>query len=159
MRRSMKSIVYTIPPVPSTLVERFDIEPFSDSSAKRANFMGLVLFCIDAKFCKKVFVEKLLTRSTRLTCFCTARHSKFQPNLDKLFLHFYSFIPEISLNFSKKLSKNGQKSIGIDRHSMEFQQFLRKIPNSVRFFSNFLRFRNENCRFFQKMIFQKLETS
>ena len=38
------------------LVERFDIEPFSDFSAKWANFIGLVLFCIDAKFCKKIRV-------------------------------------------------------------------------------------------------------
>ena len=49
------------------LVEGFDIEPFSDFSAKKANFIGLVLFCIDAKFCKKLFVGKLLTRSTRFT--------------------------------------------------------------------------------------------
>ena len=35
-----------------TLVERFDTEPLADSSAKWANFIGLVLFCIDAKFCK-----------------------------------------------------------------------------------------------------------
>ena len=48
-----------------TLVERFDIEPFSDFSAKWANFIWLVLFCIDAKFCKWIFVGKLLTRSTR----------------------------------------------------------------------------------------------
>ena len=34
------------------LVERFDIEPFPDFSAKWANFTGLALFCIDAKFCK-----------------------------------------------------------------------------------------------------------
>ena len=34
------------------LVERFDIEPHSDFSAKLANFIGLVLLCIDAKFCK-----------------------------------------------------------------------------------------------------------
>ena len=47
------------------LVERFDIEPFSDFSAKSANFIGLVLFRTDAKFCKKIFVGKLLTRSTR----------------------------------------------------------------------------------------------
>ena len=33
------------------LVERFDIEPYSDFSTKWANFIGLVLFCIDAKFC------------------------------------------------------------------------------------------------------------
>ena len=36
----------------SDLVERFDIEPFPDFSAKLANFTGLVLFCIDANFCK-----------------------------------------------------------------------------------------------------------
>ena len=34
------------------LVERFDTEPLSDSSIESANFTGLVLFCIDAKFCK-----------------------------------------------------------------------------------------------------------
>ena len=38
------------------VVETFDIEPFSDFSAKWSNFIGLVLFCIDAKFCKKIFV-------------------------------------------------------------------------------------------------------
>ena len=37
---------------PHASVERFDIEPFPDFSAKWANFTGLVLFCIDAKFCK-----------------------------------------------------------------------------------------------------------
>ena len=38
-----------------TLVERFDTESYSDFSAKRSNFIGLVLFCIDAKFCKKKY--------------------------------------------------------------------------------------------------------
>ena len=70
------------------LVERFDIEPFPDFSAKWANFRGLVLFCIDAKFCKKIFVGKLLTRSTRFTCFCTAQTSIFQKNFVKLFRIF-----------------------------------------------------------------------
>ena len=67
------------------LVERFGIEPFSDFSAKWANFIGLVLFCIDAKFCNKIFVGKLLTRSTRFTCFCTAQTSMFQKISVKLF--------------------------------------------------------------------------
>ena len=62
------------------LVERFDIEPFSDFSAKWANFIGLVLFCIDAKFCKWIFVGKLLTRSTRYTCFRTAQTSILHQN-------------------------------------------------------------------------------
>ena len=71
-----------------TLVERFDIEPFSGFSAKWANFIGLVLFCIDAKFCKKIFIGKLLTRSTRFTCFCTAQTSIFQKIFVKLFRIF-----------------------------------------------------------------------
>ena len=71
-----------------SLVERFDIEPYSDFSAKWSNFRGLVLFCIDAKFCNKIFVGKLLTRSTRFTCFCTAQTSIFQQNFVKLFRIF-----------------------------------------------------------------------
>ena len=37
----------------SALVEMFDIEPFSDFSAKWSNFMSLVLLCIDANFARK----------------------------------------------------------------------------------------------------------
>ena len=84
-----------------TLVERFDIEPFPYFSAKGANFIGLVLFCIDAKFYKKIFVGKLLTRSTRFTCFCTAHTSIFQKNIVKFFRIFrqnfviFEFFPVI----------------------------------------------------------------
>ena len=80
---------------PRTLVEGFDIEPFSDFSAKWANFVGLVLFCIDAKFFKKIFVGKLLTRSTGFTCFCTAQTSIFQ----KIFVKFLAFFCECSQKF------------------------------------------------------------
>ena len=71
------------------LVERFDIEPFSDFSAQWANFIGLFLFCIAAKFCKKIFVGKLLTRSTRFTCFCAAQTSIFQQNCVNFFFSFF----------------------------------------------------------------------
>ena len=47
-------------PVP-ILVERFDIEPSSDFSSKWSNFIRLVLCCIDATFCKKIFVGKALS--------------------------------------------------------------------------------------------------
>ena len=36
------------------------------------HFLGLVLGCIEADFCKQIFVGKLLTRSTIFTYFCTA---------------------------------------------------------------------------------------
>ena len=71
-----------------TLVERFGIEPYSDFSSKWSNCVRLVLCCIDVKFCKKIFVGKLLTRSTRFTCFCTAQTSIFQKIFVKLFRIF-----------------------------------------------------------------------
>ena len=40
----------------SALVERFDIEPYSDFSAKLSNFRGLVLFCIEADFCNQILI-------------------------------------------------------------------------------------------------------
>ena len=83
------------------LVQRFDIEPYSDFSARLSNFIGLVLFCIDAKFCKKTFVGKLLTRSTRFTCFCTAQTSIFQKIFVKLFRIFWQ-------NFVKICRKCGK---------------------------------------------------
>ena len=72
----------------SALVERFDIGPYSDFSAKRSNFIRLVICCIDADFCKKIFVGKLLTRSTRCTCLCTAQTSIVQETIRHCFLRF-----------------------------------------------------------------------
>ena len=78
----------------------------SDFSPKWANFIGLVLFCIDADFCKKIFVGKLLTRSTRFTCFCTAQTSIFQKIFDsQTFSHFSAKFCKIS-SFSKKIHQN-----------------------------------------------------
>ena len=94
------------------LVERFDIEPYSDFSAKWSHFIRLDLCCIDAKFCKKIFVGKLLTRSTRFTCFCTAQTSIFQKKFVKLFRIFrqnFANLPifeTFSLNFAESFSRN-----------------------------------------------------
>ena len=88
----------------SILVERFDIEPSSDFSAKCANFIGLVLFCIDAKFCKKIFVGKLLTRSTRFTCFCTAQASICL----QMFVDFWSF-SKLEIQSGKENEKKRKK--------------------------------------------------
>ena len=94
-------------------VERFDIEPSSDFSAKWSKFMRLVLCCIDAKFCKKIFVGKLLTGSTRFTCFCT-RPQYFRKkrqtfsHFSGIFCKFYPFskkIIEICSEFDQILSE------------------------------------------------------
>ena len=70
-------------------------------SSKWSNFIRLVLCCIDAKFCNEIFVGKLLTRSTRFTCFCTALTSIFQKKFVKLFSHFATNIASIT-HFRKK---------------------------------------------------------
>ena len=54
-------------------------------------FIGLVIGCIETKFCKKILAGKLLKRSTRFTCFCTAQTSIFQQNCVKLFRIFSAF--------------------------------------------------------------------
>ena len=59
------------------LVERFDIEPYSDFSFKWSNFMRLVLCCIKIKFCNKIFVGKLSPRSTQCTPLHRSLISKF----------------------------------------------------------------------------------
>ena len=74
------------------------------------NFIGLVLFCIDAKFCKKIFVGKLLTKSTRFTCFCTAQTSIFQKKIVNIFSRmndefpmFFILCVEFCMFLQKKL--------------------------------------------------------
>ena len=54
------------------------VKIISLEAAKIMKIKWLVLGCIEADFCKKIFVRKLLTRSTRFTCFCTAQTSIFQ---------------------------------------------------------------------------------
>ena len=110
LRRPRTPRSHVAPAAPSpggrrgTLVERFDIEPYSAFSSKRSNVKRLVLCCIDAKFCKKIFIGKLFTRSTRFSCFCTAQTSIFQKKIVKLFQifsHFSAKFCEI-YPFSKK---------------------------------------------------------
>ena len=124
------------------LVERFDIEPLSDFSAKWSNLRGLVLFSIDAKFCKKIVVGKLLTRSTIFTCFCTAQISIFQQNFVKLVLicvqlflqktlfssNFTQILMKCSRNFtsifSKQILKRNFEKFRIRRQAVILVNFL-----------------------------------
>ena len=69
--------------------------------------------------------------------------------------------------FCKSNFKSCLKLKNCDENSPELQQFLRRRPKSLRFItfhrisneiSNFVaKFHNENCRFFQKIVFEKLE--
>ena len=62
--------------------------------SQMSKLIGLVLFCIDAKVCKKIFVGKLLTRSTRCTCtcFCNPQTLIFQ----KLYQGFSHFLAKFA---------------------------------------------------------------
>ena len=70
------------------LVERFDIEPFSDFTTKRSNFGGLVLGCIDSHDSNQIVILQGFARSTRFAILCTAQISKFQQKFVKLFSKF-----------------------------------------------------------------------
>ena len=72
----------------STLVERFDIEPFSDFTTKWSNFRGLVLGCIDSYDSNQIVILQGFSRSTRFAILCTAQISKFQQKFVKLFSNF-----------------------------------------------------------------------
>ena len=69
-----------------SLVERFDIESYSDFSAKSSNFRGLVLRCIKADFCDQILIFQHFARSRRYAILCTAQISKFQQKVGKRFL-------------------------------------------------------------------------
>ena len=59
--------------------KRFEISKFKFKfpRARTYEIIGLVLGCIDAKFCKSIFVGKLLTRSTRCTYVAPLRCQNF----------------------------------------------------------------------------------
>ena len=69
-----------------TLVARFDIESYSDFSAKSSNFRGLVLRCIKADFCDQILIFQHFARSRRYAILCTAQISKFQQKVGQQFL-------------------------------------------------------------------------
>ena len=69
-------------------------------------FIGLVIGCIEIKFCNKILVGKLLTRCTRFTCFCTVQASIFQKTILLSCLRFSFFAAKFSIlrNFDQHLS-------------------------------------------------------
>ena len=79
------------------LVERFDIESYSDFSAKSSNFRGLVLGCIKADFCDQILIFQHFARSRRYAILCTAQISKLQKKVGKKFVIFWKFV-QISAN-------------------------------------------------------------
>ena len=130
-RRGRAPAVGAVSPGVRTLAERFDLEAYSDFSAKWANFRGLVLTCIDAKFCNKIFVGKLLTRSRRFACFCSAQTSIFQKFFVKLFRIFRQFFA----NFRYLWIIFGDFCSDFDEILSEFRRYFRKI--NVEIFRNF----------------------
>ena len=77
----------------------------------RANLTGLVLGCIEAKFCKKICVGKLSPRSTQCTPLHRSQSSKFC-------LKIAEFFAKILLDFVKFM----QSSLEFVQHFSEFAQ-------------------------------------
>ena len=84
------------------LVQRFDIESYSDVSANSSNFRRLVLFFIEADFASKdsfFSIFRHLQDKSRFANLCTAQISKFQQNFVKL-LHIFAQFSNNSRYFS-----------------------------------------------------------
>ena len=70
-----------------------------------ANFTGLVLLCIEAKFCKKILVGKLSPRSTQCTPLHRSLISFFSSKIAQKNLR--NFCKEVNFaNFAKMLMKS-----------------------------------------------------
>ena len=90
------------------------------------------------------------------SCFCTAQHSKFQPNFVKRFRTF-TFLFQKVTDFFDFFPKSCVKFTNFYENYPEwFQPFLRKLPDYVRF-SNFPVNSQRKLSNFQKMSFQPLE--
>ena len=63
---------------PASVFSLWWCNPFARSAGK---FIGLVLFCFDAKFCKKICVWQHFSSSTRFASFCTAAILKFSQKI------------------------------------------------------------------------------
>ena len=68
---------------------------------ERANLKGLVIGCIEAKFCNKICVGKLSTRSTQCTPLHRSQSSFYKLKIAENFANFAEILPkfsQISLN-------------------------------------------------------------
>ena len=64
--------------------------PGGSVRGERANLKGLVLGCIEAKFCKKICVGKLSPRSTQCTPLHLSQCSKLCSKIAKMFATFFA---------------------------------------------------------------------
>ena len=118
------------------LVERFDIEPCSDFSSKW--YQMIKLYRARSMLYRRQILQenirwKLLTRSTRFTCFCTAQTSIFQKLFVKMFRIFWQLLQKfvifefVGLIFAQILMKLYQNFADILKIIMlklsEFQFF------------------------------------
>jgi len=123
------------------LVERFDIELLSDFSAKWSNFVGLVLFCIDAKFSKKIIKIFVTTRSTEIykmymllhrsdlniSATCVKLFRIFRQSFPPKRRYFLTFFIEFRGDFDEIFCFHFQITL--------FKQILK--PNILEYFENF----------------------
>ena len=88
---------------------RGDLSTAPEAALDRADLTGLVLGCIEAKFCNKICVRQHFLSSTRFAYFCTAAISKFSQKIglkNQQFLENSANILQMSQNFAKINFKN-----------------------------------------------------
>ena len=92
-----------------------DVAPGGSVRGERANFTGLVLLCIEAKFCNKICVGKLSPRSTQ----CTPLHRSLISKISLKIAEFFAVFSKIS------------RIISLPQNFAEFS------PNFTNFFRDF----------------------
>ena len=74
-------------------------QPGGSVRGEQANLTGLVLGCIEAKFCKNICVGKLSPRSTQCTPLHRSQFSKFSSKIAEHFANFFVKFCQIFARF------------------------------------------------------------
>ena len=101
------------------LLPKFDIESFSDFTAKSSNFRRLFLFCIEADFGDQILILQHFSRSTRFSILCTAQIQKFQPRIGTRFHIFVQISAKVAI-FNTCSLKIAQILTKISRNFAEY---------------------------------------
>ena len=109
-----------------TLVERFDIEPYSDFSAKWSNFIRLALCCIDARFCKNNSLESSWRDLQDLHAFAPFRPQYFRKKSSNFFAFFGKILQKLPIKFFKFFIEFCSE---FDEHFLEFRKYFSMVKN------------------------------
>ena len=103
--------------------------PGGSVRGERANLKGLVLGCIEAKFCRKICVGKLSPRSTQCTPLHRSQCSKFASKIAEP-LRFFLFLLRDGLKMNSEKTKHQPVMLGREKDCARFFSTMRHSPEN-----------------------------